>query len=45
MKEIITQHGWCLNANMWINLKNEFIKKTLTNDILDSFISVLKAYK
>ena len=30
MKEIITQHGWCLNANMWINLKNEFIKKNFS---------------
>ena len=24
MKQIITQHGWCLNANMWLNLKNKF---------------------
>ncbi len=24
MKQIITQHGWCLNSNMWFNLKNKF---------------------
>jgi len=24
MKQIITQHGWCLNSNMWRNLREEF---------------------
>ena len=24
MNQIITQHGWCLNANMWQNLKIKF---------------------
>ena len=24
MNQIITQHGWCLNAKMWLNLKAKF---------------------
>ena len=24
MNQIITQHGWCLNANMWLNFKKQF---------------------
>ena len=24
MKQIITQHGWCLNSSMWKNLKDKF---------------------
>ena len=27
MNQIITQHGWGLDHNVWINLKNQFIKK------------------
>ena len=27
MNQIITQHGWCLNSNMWINLKDKFQSK------------------
>ena len=24
MNQIITQHGWCLNSNMWLNVKKKF---------------------
>ena len=24
MNQIITQHGWCLNSNMWLNFKKQF---------------------
>ncbi|MBK17141.1 MAG: hypothetical protein CMK49_03890 [Prochlorococcus sp. SP3034] len=29
MNQIITQHGWCLNSNMWLNLKNKLKKDNL----------------
>ena len=29
MKQVITQHGWCLDSNMWLNLKEKFKSENL----------------